>query len=112
MKYATRSLNHSTHNYYSFYVTLQSRVTVGKGLTGCKVGVFSREISQLPKYAYPFFEKPLKFIAHGHTFHIRVFPISFRIKKPLEAYYDSDNIISHYQSRMTNLGVFAELSYM
>ena len=64
------------------------------------------------KYAYPFFEKPPKFIAHGHTFHIRVFPISFRIKKPLEAYYDSDNIISHYQSWMTNLGVFAELSYM
>ena len=75
MEYATSSLNRSAHNYYSFFVTLQSRVVVGKGLlTGCKVGVFSREISQLPKYAYPFFEEPLKFIAHGHTFHIRVFP--------------------------------------
>ena len=34
MVYATRSLNRSTHNSV-FYVTLQSWVTVGKGLNFC-----------------------------------------------------------------------------
>ena len=32
MEYATRSLNHSAHNHYGFYVTLQSCIMVGKGL--------------------------------------------------------------------------------
>ena len=39
MEYATCSLNRSAHNYCGFHVTLQSGVTVGKGLN---VKVFER----------------------------------------------------------------------
>jgi len=38
MEYATCSLNRSAYNYYGFYVTLQSRVTVGKGLKVSREG--------------------------------------------------------------------------
>ena len=35
------------------------------GLNVCEVGVFSKELSNMPT---PVFEKPLKFITHGHIF--------------------------------------------